>query len=101
MAIIGVGSSRHLARKELPDQSGVSSSTTNGNPLSATAVCQQDGTMASLFALDLHPDRLLPPDPGVRAVARDLYDTVAELPIISPHGHVPAQWSGRVRVRIP
>jgi glucuronate isomerase len=43
-------------------------------------------------ALDLHPDRLLPSEPGVRAVARDLYDSVAGLPIISPHGHVPAQW---------
>ncbi|HET9872262.1 MAG TPA: glucuronate isomerase [Propionibacteriaceae bacterium] len=42
--------------------------------------------------LDVHPDRLLPSEPGVRAVARDLYDSVAGLPIISPHGHVPAQW---------
>jgi glucuronate isomerase len=39
-------------------------------------------------ALVLHPDRLLPPDPGVRAVARRLYDAVRELPIVSPHGHV-------------
>jgi glucuronate isomerase len=38
--------------------------------------------------LRLHPDRLLPADPGVRAVARRLYQVVAELPIISPHGHV-------------
>jgi glucuronate isomerase len=36
----------------------------------------------------LDPDRLLPSDPGTRAVARHLYDLVAELPIISPHGHV-------------
>jgi glucuronate isomerase len=42
--------------------------------------------------LDLHPDRLLPSDPGVRAIARRLYEAVADLPIISPHGHVPAQW---------
>lgn len=35
-----------------------------------------------------HPDRLLPPDPGVRAIARRLYEHVRELPIISPHGHV-------------
>ncbi|HET8601414.1 MAG TPA: glucuronate isomerase [Segeticoccus sp.] len=41
--------------------------------------------------LQLHPDRLLPADPGVRAVARRLHEAVAELPIISPHGHVPAQ----------
>lgn len=38
--------------------------------------------------LSLHPDRLLPADPAVRAVARRLYDAVRELPIISPHGHV-------------
>lgn len=39
-------------------------------------------------ALELHPDRLLPADPGVRAIARELYDGVKDLPIISPHGHV-------------
>ena len=33
-----------------------------------------------------------PADPGTRAIARPLYESVAELPIISPHGHVPAQW---------
>ncbi|MCU1678157.1 MAG: Glucuronate isomerase [Frankiales bacterium] len=36
----------------------------------------------------LHPDRLLPPDPAVRAIARDLYASVAGAPIVSPHGHV-------------
>jgi len=43
-------------------------------------------------ALDLHPDRLLPSDPGLRELARRLYEGVAALPIISPHGHVPAAW---------
>ena len=38
--------------------------------------------------LEVHPDRLLPADPGVRAIARRLYAAVEELPIISPHGHV-------------
>jgi len=38
----------------------------------------------------LDPARLLPADPAVRAVAQSLVDAVAELPIISPHGHVPA-----------
>jgi glucuronate isomerase len=38
----------------------------------------------------LHADRLLPADPGVRAIARDLYERVRDLPIVSPHGHVPA-----------
>jgi len=35
----------------------------------------------------LHPDRLLPPDPAVRPIARRLYDQVRDLPIVSPHGH--------------
>jgi len=39
-------------------------------------------------ALRLHPDRLLPPEPGVRAIARRLYEVVRDLPILSPHGHV-------------
>ncbi|MDQ8702552.1 glucuronate isomerase [Streptomyces sp. LHD-70] len=42
----------------------------------------------STSPLQPHPDRLLPADPGVRAIARRLYDAVRELPIISPHGHV-------------
>ena len=36
----------------------------------------------------LNPDRLLGTDGAVRAVARGLYESVAKLPIISPHGHV-------------
>ncbi|USQ80590.1 glucuronate isomerase [Ornithinimicrobium faecis] len=40
----------------------------------------------------LHPDRLLPGDPGTRGIARDLYASVKGLPIISPHGHVPPEW---------
>ncbi len=42
--------------------------------------------------LTLHPDRLLPADPTTRRIARELYDAVRDLPIISPHGHVPPQW---------
>jgi glucuronate isomerase len=41
-----------------------------------------------MAALTLHPDRLLPVDPGVRSLARRLYTEVSDLPIISPHGHV-------------
>ena len=41
-----------------------------------------------MAALTLHPDRLLPADPGVRSLARRLHHAVADLPIISPHGHV-------------
>jgi glucuronate isomerase len=35
-----------------------------------------------------HPDRLLGIDASVRALARELYESVADAPIISPHGHV-------------
>ena len=43
-------------------------------------------------ALVLHPDRLLPADPGTRAIARSLYARVRDLPIISPHGHTDPAW---------
>jgi glucuronate isomerase len=36
------------------------------------------------------PDRLLPADPATRTFARELLDCVERLPIVSPHGHVPA-----------
>ena len=36
------------------------------------------------------PDRLLPVDPAARRLARALHERVAEAPIVSPHGHVPA-----------
>jgi glucuronate isomerase len=36
----------------------------------------------------LHPDRYFDPDPAVRSVARDLYERVARLPLVCPHGHV-------------
>jgi glucuronate isomerase len=40
--------------------------------------------------MELHSDRdrLFPVEPSTRAMARGLYESVAELPIISPHGHV-------------
>ncbi|GAB4084629.1 glucuronate isomerase [Myceligenerans cantabricum] len=36
----------------------------------------------------LHPDRALPADPTTRPVAREIYEEVRELPIVSMHGHV-------------
>ncbi|MGH8175195.1 MAG: glucuronate isomerase [Steroidobacter sp.] len=42
--------------------------------------------------LILHPDRLLPREPRTRDIARQLYANVAELPIISPHGHTDPRW---------
>jgi glucuronate isomerase len=40
----------------------------------------------------LHDDRLFPADPTTREIARRLYATVRNLPIISPHGHTQAGW---------
>jgi glucuronate isomerase len=42
--------------------------------------------------LVLHPDRLLPTEVNTRAIARRLYDAVAGLPIVSPHGHTDPAW---------
>jgi glucuronate isomerase len=36
----------------------------------------------------LSPDRCFDPEPSQRALARQLYASVLDLPIISPHGHV-------------
>ncbi|MCF7697884.1 glucuronate isomerase [Loktanella sp. M215] len=40
----------------------------------------------------LDDDRLLGNDAGLRAVARDLYEGIRDLPIISPHGHTDPRW---------
>jgi glucuronate isomerase len=45
-----------------------------------------------MLPLTLNPDRLFSPDPGQRALARALYATVQNLPIVSPHGHTDPQW---------
>ena len=47
--------------------------------------------MDAAVPLHRHPDRLLPAEPGVREIARRLYEVVRELPILSPHGHVDAR----------
>ena len=40
----------------------------------------------------LHDDRLFPADPDTRAIARRLFASVRNLPILSPHGHTQAAW---------
>jgi len=40
----------------------------------------------------LDPDRLFPAETNTRQIARDLYETVCDLPIISPHGHTDPRW---------
>jgi glucuronate isomerase len=39
----------------------------------------------------MHPDRLFSPDPHTRRIARKLYESVAHLPLVCPHGHVDAR----------
>ncbi|MEP7286528.1 MAG: glucuronate isomerase [Chloroflexota bacterium] len=41
--------------------------------------------------LSLPQDRYFSPDPAQKQIAQDLYNTVATLPLICPHGHVDAQ----------
>src|SRR5687768_217749 len=48
------------------------------------------GLMAK--ALQLNENRLFPAEPGARGVAQRLYREIADLPIISPHGHTDPQW---------
>src|SRR3954452_8172863 len=57
------------------------------------ATCRRGGEHSCVTpsALSRHPDRLLPAEPGVRDIARRLYEAVRDLPILSPHGHVDAR----------
>ena len=43
-------------------------------------------------ALEMHPDRLFPADEATRSIARRIHAQVADLPIISPHGHTDPVW---------
>jgi glucuronate isomerase len=38
--------------------------------------------------LTLYEDRFFNSDPAIRKIARELYESVKDLPIVSPHGHV-------------
>ena len=40
----------------------------------------------------LHEHRLFPADSSARAVAVKLYESIKDLPILSPHGHTDPQW---------
>jgi glucuronate isomerase len=45
--------------------------------------------MSSPTPLDgRHPDRYFDPDPTIRTLARELYEPIAGLPLVCPHGHV-------------
>ncbi len=40
----------------------------------------------------LHDDRLFPADPTTRDIARNLFKSIRNLPLISPHGHTDPRW---------
>ncbi|KMT63746.1 glucuronate isomerase [Catenovulum maritimum] len=40
----------------------------------------------------LHPDRLFSAEPKARDLSRALYQSISDLPIISPHGHTDPSW---------
>ncbi len=40
----------------------------------------------------LHEDRLFPADETTRSIARRIYASIRNLPILSPHGHTQASW---------
>ncbi|UCH62741.1 MAG: glucuronate isomerase [Fidelibacterota bacterium] len=42
--------------------------------------------------LILNEDRFFDSDPKIRKVARELYEGIRDLPIISPHGHTDPRW---------
>src|SRR6478752_5068231 len=47
--------------------------------------------MSDSTAWAIDPDRALPADPATRTIARELYNAVSNLPIVSMHGHVEAE----------
>lgn len=49
--------------------------------------------------MDLSPDRYFHPNPEQRQVARRLYEQVADLPLICPHGHVDPRLFANARYR--
>ena len=59
-----------------------------GNSWQLLASAETHRDALAMATLTVHPDRLLPTEPGVRDVARRLYESVRDLAIVSPHGHV-------------
>ncbi|MBD1389006.1 glucuronate isomerase [Neiella sp. HB171785] len=49
---------------------------------------------AAPIQLAMHPDRLFSSDSNVVRVAKELYDGIKDLPIVSPHGHTDPSWFG-------
>jgi len=53
------------------------------------------------LAWTLDPDRCFSPVPAVRELARELYAGVRDLPLVSPHGHVPPELLADEDARFP
>src|SRR5437762_4771229 len=62
----------------------------NGWPMLQSTVCQVVGGLR--FMPLLAEMRLFPAEAGTREIAKRLYATVRDLPIVSPHGHTQAAW---------
>ncbi len=64
-----------------------------GHPATGASLLFLIGFGAERFVCAmLDDDRLFPPDPATRQIARRLYESVRPLPIISPHGHTDPRW---------
>ena len=61
------------------------------------SVITSPSTSPTTTAWTLHPDRALPADPVTRPIAREIYQAVKDLPIVSMHGHVPVEWFAQDR----
>lgn len=48
--------------------------------------------MSDFSVLFLEPDRFLPVEKNTRDLARELYASVKDAPIVSPHGHTDPKW---------
>lgn len=55
-------------------------------------MCRNNEVMSQSTTLARNSDRLFPTDPRTNSIAHDLYESVRDAPIISPHGHVPVEW---------
>jgi glucuronate isomerase len=72
-----------------PGSRGASRSRAAGDPRTQPLM-HADPSVSSrgADALVLHEDRFFDPDPGVRRIARALYEETRGLPLVCPHGHV-------------
>ncbi|MGD0006377.1 MAG: hypothetical protein ABSE06_19365 [Anaerolineaceae bacterium] len=61
----------------------------------------QSGVVSNLDELIFPEERIFGPDPRQRDLAMYLYQRVAALPLVCPHGHVSPRLPARPRVAAP